>query len=92
VRAVAPELALQGVATTSLRLPLVHTGMSSAWSGLPGLSARGAASLVCRAIVSRPRLIAPWWVRIVGVLMDAAPGQSDRVMTAYARLDRRHRP
>jgi len=89
VRALAPELALQGVATTSLRLPLVHTGMSSAWRRLPGLSARGAASLVCRAIVSRPRLIAPWWVRIVGILMDAAPGPIDRILTAYARHDRR---
>jgi len=88
IRAIAPELALQGIATTSLRLPLVHTGMSSAWRGLPGLSARGAASLVCTAIVSRPRVIAPWWVRIAGVLMDAAPAQSDRLMTAYARLDR----
>lgn len=91
VRAVAPELALQGVSTSSLRLPLVHTGMSSAWHGMPGLTEAGAAALVCRAVTTRRRLIAPWWVRLIGAAMDAAPGASDRVMTGYARRERRPR-
>lgn len=90
LRSVAPELAERGIATTSLRLPLVHTAMSAAtYQGVPGLTTRGAARLVCRAIVDRPRLIAPWWVRVGGAVMDAAPGASDRVMRFYQRLDRR---
>lgn len=90
LRSVAPELAERGIATTSLRFPLVHTAMSApTYAGVPGLTVRGAARLVCRAIVDRPRLIAPWWVRIAGAVMDAAPGASDRVMRLYQRADRR---
>lgn len=86
LRSVAPELAASGVATTSLRLPLVHTGMSApTYRSAPGLSVRGAAQLVCRAIVDRPRLIAPWWVRLGGVLADAAPGTSDRIARLLVR-------
>lgn len=86
LRAVAPELAARGVATTSLRLPLVHTAMSaSTYRSSPGLTVRGAAQLVCRAIVDRPRLISPWWVRVGGALADAAPGLTDRLATAYQR-------
>jgi NAD(P)-dependent dehydrogenase (short-subunit alcohol dehydrogenase family) len=88
VRAVAPELALQGVATTSMRLPLVHSEMSSAWRGMPGLSVASAAALVSRGIVTRQRLIAPWWVRLLGGAMEAAPKTSDRVLTWYARRER----
>lgn len=92
LRAVSPELALDGVSTTSLRLPLVHTAMSAAtpaYRRMPGLTVRGAARLVCRAVVDRPRVIAPWWVRVAGLAMEAAPTLSDRVMRAYGRLDRR---
>lgn len=90
LRSVAPELAELGVATTSLRLPLVHTAMSApTYAGVPGLTVRGAARLVCRAIVDRPRLIAPWWVRVAGAAMDAAPGASDLLMRLYQRADRR---
>ena len=89
LRSVAPELAERDVTTTSLRLPLVHTTMSApTYSGVPGLTVRGATRLVCRAIVDRPRLISPWWVRIAGAVMDAAPGASDRVMRLYQRADR----
>ena len=86
LRAVAPELAARGVATTSLRLPLVHTSMSApTYRSAPGLTVRGAAHLVCRAIVDRPRLISPWWVRLGGMLTDAAPGLADRIAVAYVR-------
>lgn len=94
LRSVAPELALDGVTTTSLRLPLVHTSMSAAtpaYRRMPGLTVRGAARLVCRAVVDRPRLISPWWVRLAGVVMDAAPTLADRALTVYARLDRAQR-
>lgn len=89
LRAIAPELASRGVATSSLRLPLVHTAMSaSTYQGSPGLSARGAAQLVCRAIVDRPRLISPWWVRLGGIIADAAPGFSDAIATEYVKRRR----
>lgn len=89
LRAVAPELAASGVTTSSLRLPLVHTAMSaSTYPGAPGLSVRGAAQLVCRAIVDRPRLISPWWVRLGGAIADAAPGLTDTLATAYVRRRR----
>lgn len=94
LRAVAPELALDGVTTTSLRLPLVHTSMSAAtpaYRNLPGLTVRGAARLVCRAVVDRPRLIAPWWVRLAGLVMEAFPTLTDRALGLYARLDRASR-
>jgi short-subunit dehydrogenase len=84
LRAVAPELRAGGVAATSIRLPLVHTAMSApTYAGMPGLSARGAAQLVCRAIVDRPRLISPWWVRLGGFAMEAAPGLSDWVLARW---------
>ena len=86
LRSVAPELAARGVSTTSLRLPLVHTAMSApTYGNAPGLSVRGAAQLVCRAIVDRPRLISPWWVRLGGLIADAAPSLTDRIATEYVR-------
>jgi hypothetical protein len=50
---------------------------------MPGLSVRGAAQLICRAIVDRPRLISPWWVRLGGFAMEAAPGLADRVLARW---------
>ncbi|MFC7405108.1 SDR family NAD(P)-dependent oxidoreductase [Georgenia alba] len=81
LRAVAPELAAHGVAVTSVHLPLVHTAMSAptrAYAHAPGMTADEAASLLCRAITERPRLISPWWARLGGVLSAAAPRLADR--------------
>lgn len=84
LRSVAPELLAGGVTTTSIRLPLVHTAMSApTYAGMPGLDVRGAAHLVCRAIVDRPRLISPWWVRLGGFVMEAAPGLTDRLLARW---------
>lgn len=64
-RSVAGELEAEGVSTTSIYMALVHTRMSAptpSLRGLPGLTADEAAGLVARAVTSRPRTLAPWWV------------------------------
>lgn len=92
--AAAPELALDGIAVTTLRLPLVHTAMSAAtplYRRLPGMYPDDVAALVCHAVVARPRLVEPWWSRGLGLAEDVAPGATDRLLTAFARLERRGR-
>ncbi|WP_154793494.1 SDR family NAD(P)-dependent oxidoreductase [Occultella kanbiaonis] len=88
LRAVAPELAADGVATTSIHLPLVHTAMSAPtahYATAPGLGADDAAALVCRAIVDRPRLISPWWARLGGAVSALAPATSDLLLRTALR-------
>jgi short-subunit dehydrogenase len=65
LRSVAPELELEGVATTSIYMALVYTRMSAPTPSLrraPGLTPDQAAGLVARAIVTRRRTLAPWWL------------------------------
>ena len=79
---VAPELAASGVAVTSVHMPRVATAMSAPTAGryrVPELSPGQAADLLCRAIVSRERLIAPWWARLGGVITAAAPETIQRL-------------
>lgn len=63
--AAVPELRAHQIACTSVYLGLVHTRMSAptaAYASLPGLSADEAACVVCRALIRRPRSLAPWWL------------------------------
>jgi short-subunit dehydrogenase len=67
-RSAAPELNARGVATTSLYLPLVHTRMiapTKAYRHMPALEPDEVADLICRAILSRRRSYAPWWMLAV---------------------------
>lgn len=94
LRAVGPELAADGVATTTVRLPLVRTAMSDptpTYRTLPALEADDAAALVCHAIIARPRLVEPWWSRALGTAMDVVPGTSDQLLARYVRRVRRTR-
>ena len=71
---VAPELRASGVAVTSVHMERVATAMSAPTAGVynvPELDIGQAADLLCRAIVTRERLIAPWWARL-GALVSAA--------------------
>jgi acyl-CoA synthetase (AMP-forming)/AMP-acid ligase II/NAD(P)-dependent dehydrogenase (short-subunit alcohol dehydrogenase family) len=64
-RSMGVEARTDGVTTTSIYMPLVYTPMSAptpSLRGLPGLYPAEAAGLVARAIVRRPRSIAPWWL------------------------------
>ena len=88
LRCVAPELRADGVATTSIHFPLVHTEMSAPiplYRSLPGMTADEAADAVCRAVAYRPRLMSPWWSRAVGAMGTAAQPANDAVMAAYYR-------
>lgn len=91
LRAIAPEVAHDGVAVTSIHLPLVRTAMSAPTYGAtaPAMRTVDAAKVIARAIVSRPRLISPWWSRLAGGVLVAFPGLADRALAAYdRRLDR----
>ncbi|MFW6599268.1 SDR family NAD(P)-dependent oxidoreductase [Propionibacteriaceae bacterium Y2011] len=91
LRSVSPELAADRVAVTSIHLPLTRTTMSAptyADSRIPSLSAADAASWVCRAVVTRPRVVSPWWGRVGAVLAAALPGAADRVAAATWRRSR----
>lgn len=69
-RCAAPELNAQGVKTTSIYLPLVRTRMiapTKAYQNMPALSPDQVAKLICKAMISRPRTLAPWWL-ILGQL------------------------
>ncbi|WP_051133011.1 SDR family NAD(P)-dependent oxidoreductase [Nocardia paucivorans] len=62
-RSVATEIAGDGVATTSVYMPLVRTRMSAPtdFGRLPALSVDEASDLVTHAVTAKPRDIAPWW-------------------------------
>ncbi|MBD0292179.1 MAG: SDR family NAD(P)-dependent oxidoreductase [Jiangellaceae bacterium] len=95
LRSVAPELRADGVATTSIHFPLVHTAMSAPtrfYRYLPGMTADEAADAVCRAVTYRPRLMSPWWSRFGGVVASTAQPVNDTVLTAYYRATRRWSP
>jgi NAD(P)-dependent dehydrogenase (short-subunit alcohol dehydrogenase family) len=76
LRCIAPEIRTDGVATTSIHFPLVHTPMSAptypAW--VPGLTAIQAAQVIGRALVHRPRTVIPWWVRLATPVATVAQG------------------
>ncbi|MDA1230062.1 MAG: SDR family NAD(P)-dependent oxidoreductase [Planctomycetota bacterium] len=64
-RCVGPELTERGVCMTSIYLPLVRTRMiepTEAYKSLPAMLPEDVASLICKAIVSRRRTYAPWWM------------------------------
>lgn len=85
LRSVSPELRADGVAVSSIHLPLTRTAMSAptyARSRLPALSADDAATWVCRAALTRARVISPWWGRAGAVATAALPSAADRLAGA----------
>jgi len=65
IRSVAPELRGRGIACTSIYFGLVHTRMSAPtemYRTMPGQTPDEAAQVVCRALINKPRAIAPWWL------------------------------
>lgn len=66
-RCVSPELTARGLRTTSLYLPLVRTRMiepTQAYRNLPAMQPEQVAQLICKAILSRRRTYAPWWLPV----------------------------
>ena len=66
-RSVGPELNARGVSTTSIYLPLVRTRMiepTKEYEKMPAMQPEQVAQLICRAINSRRRTYAPWWLMV----------------------------
>ena len=64
-RSVGPELNARGLRTTSIYLPLVRTRMiapTKAYRHLPAMQPQQVAQLIGRAMLSRRRTYAPWWL------------------------------
>ncbi|MFX4273758.1 SDR family NAD(P)-dependent oxidoreductase [Propionibacteriaceae bacterium Y1685] len=89
VRSMAPEVAADGVAVTSIHFPLVNTSMVARGRRGPALSAEQAAAVVLAAIVRRPRLLAPWWARIAAIAGQQVPGPLERVGSMISTRGRR---
>jgi acyl-CoA synthetase (AMP-forming)/AMP-acid ligase II/NAD(P)-dependent dehydrogenase (short-subunit alcohol dehydrogenase family) len=75
LRSVAPELRGDGVTATSVYMALIHTRMSAPtpiYRHVPGQTPEQAAATICRAIVHRPRSIAPWWSPVADIATTVA--------------------
>jgi NAD(P)-dependent dehydrogenase (short-subunit alcohol dehydrogenase family) len=89
LRSVAPEARSDGVDTTSIYMPLVHTRMSAPTDELryvPGMRPDQAAGLICHAIVNRPGTVAPWWLPAAEIATDVARMPLDAAMGLYYRM------
>jgi NAD(P)-dependent dehydrogenase (short-subunit alcohol dehydrogenase family) len=91
LRSVAPELHADGVDVTSIYMALIHTRMTAPTKSLrnvPGLYPDQAADIVARAIVKRPRTIAPWWAwpaEVTTVLLRAPVERAAQVWFRHTR-------
>jgi NAD(P)-dependent dehydrogenase (short-subunit alcohol dehydrogenase family) len=91
LRSVAPELHADGVDVTSIYMALIHTRMTEPTESLrnvPGLYPDQAADIVARAIIKRPRTIAPWWVwpaEVATVLLRAPVERAAQVWYRHTR-------
>ncbi|MGW0358183.1 SDR family NAD(P)-dependent oxidoreductase [Nocardia nova] len=88
LRTVATEVAADGVTTTSIYMPLVHTRMSAPtdFGSMPGLTASEAADLVCHAVVAKPVEISPWWSGPLQAWTDLTRGPMQRLMARSFRF------
>lgn len=87
----APELRHEGIAVSTVHLPLVRTRMSmptQAFARLPALDPRQAAHLICRALVTRKPRVSTRLGTLGELLGVAAP----RLRLALAALEYRHLP
>jgi NAD(P)-dependent dehydrogenase (short-subunit alcohol dehydrogenase family) len=65
LRSVAAELHADGVDVTTIYMALIRTRMIEPTESLrkvPGLDPDQAADIIAKAIIERPRTIAPWWL------------------------------
>jgi NAD(P)-dependent dehydrogenase (short-subunit alcohol dehydrogenase family) len=88
LRSVAPELHADGVAVTSVYFALVRTRMiepTPILRKLPGLYPDEAADVIAKAIIQRPRTIAPPWVGPVELASALLAGPADRAARIWYR-------
>jgi NAD(P)-dependent dehydrogenase (short-subunit alcohol dehydrogenase family) len=88
LRSVAPELHADGVGVTSVYFALVRTRMiepTPILRKLPGLYPDQAADVIAKAIIQRPRVIAPPWVGPVELASVLLAGPADRAARIWYR-------
>ena len=88
LRSVAPELHADGVDVTSVYFALVRTRMiepTPILRKLPGLDPDEAADVIAKAIIERPRTIAPPWVGPVELASVLLAGPADRAARIWYR-------
>jgi NAD(P)-dependent dehydrogenase (short-subunit alcohol dehydrogenase family) len=88
LRSVAPELHADGVEVTSVYFALVRTRMiepTPILGKLPGLDPDEAADVIAKAIIRRPRTIAPPWVGPVELASVLLAGPADRAARIWYR-------
>jgi NAD(P)-dependent dehydrogenase (short-subunit alcohol dehydrogenase family) len=88
LRSVAPELHADGVDVTSVYFALVRTRMiepTPILGKLPGLDPDEAADVIAKAIIQRPRTIAPPWVAPVELASVLLAGPADRAARIWYR-------
>jgi NAD(P)-dependent dehydrogenase (short-subunit alcohol dehydrogenase family) len=88
LRSVAPELHADGVDVTSVYFALVRTRMiepTPILRKLPGLYPDQAADVIAKAIIQRPRTIAPPWVGPVELASVLLAGPADRAARIWYR-------
>jgi NAD(P)-dependent dehydrogenase (short-subunit alcohol dehydrogenase family) len=88
LRSVAPELHADGVDVTSVYFALVRTRMiapTPVLGKLPGQSPEEAADVIAKALIQRPRTIAPPWVAPVELASVLLAGPADRAARLWYR-------
>ncbi len=88
LRSVAPELHTDGVDVTTVYFALVRTRMiapTPLLGSLPGLSPDEAADAIAKAIIERPRTIAPPWVLPAEVASVLLAGPADYAARLWHR-------
>jgi NAD(P)-dependent dehydrogenase (short-subunit alcohol dehydrogenase family) len=88
LRSVAPELHADGVDVTSVYFALVRTRMiepTPVLGKLPGLDPDEAADVIAKAIIQRPRTLAPPWVGPVELASVLLAGPADRAARIWYR-------
>jgi NAD(P)-dependent dehydrogenase (short-subunit alcohol dehydrogenase family) len=88
LRSVAPELHADGVDVTSVYFALVRTRMiapTPILGKLPGLDPDEAADVIAKAIIQKPRTIAPPWVAPVELASVLLAGPADRAARIWYR-------
>ncbi|WP_436971810.1 SDR family NAD(P)-dependent oxidoreductase [Mycobacterium colombiense] len=88
LRSVAPELHIDGVDVTTVYFALVRTRMiapTPLLGSLPGLSPDEAADAIAKAIIERPRTIAPPWVLPAEVASVLLAGPADYAARLWHR-------
>jgi short-subunit dehydrogenase len=87
-RSAAAELMGEGVAVTTIYMPLVRTAMSKptrAYDLVPELTSAQAAGWICQAVIDRPRRIAMRGAVLAEALHVAAPGLFDAIENGLFR-------